>query len=309
LYQPISVPWSQMKWIDENLHISESVQYKLAASLVVIVLVLVARQLILRYVASRVDEQDGEDAVYRARKIASYAAFTIIAVTLSFVWIDAFDNFATYLGLLSAGVAIALADVLKNMVGWAYILSRRPMGVGDRVEIDGTSGDVIDIRLFRFTLMETGNWVDADQSTGRLVHIPNGLLFTQQLANYTEGFSHIWEDLPVLITFESNYAKAEEILRRVLAEQCPDVEATAGREIRETARRYHIRVGALTPTVYLSVRDSGILLTARYLTETRSRRGTAQDIWRAILDSYGAESDIDLAYPTYRIYRPETEAL
>jgi small-conductance mechanosensitive channel len=297
-----------MKWIDENLHISESVQYKLAASLVVIVLVLVARQLILRYVASRVEEDDGEDAVYRARKIASYAAFIIVAVTLSFVWIDAFDNFATYLGLLSAGVAIALSDVLKNMVGWAYILSRRPMSVGDRVEIGGTSGDVIDIRLFRFTLMETRNWVDADQSTGRLVHIPNGLLFTQQLANFTEGFSHIWEDLPVLITFESDYAKAEEILRRILAENCPDVEATAGKGIRETARRYHIRIGALTPTVYLSVKDSGILLTARYLTEARSRRGTAQEIWRAILDSFGAEPDIDLAYPTYRIYRPEAES-
>jgi small-conductance mechanosensitive channel len=135
--------------------------------------------------------------------------------------------------------------------------------------------------------------------------VPNGLLFTQQLANYTEGFSHIWEDLPVLITFESDYNKAEEILRRVLAENCPDVEATAGKTIRETARRYRIRVGALTPTVYLSVKDSGVLLTARYLTESRSRRGTAQEIWRAILDSFGAEPSIELAYPTYRIFRPE----
>lgn len=292
-----------MDWINENLGIDPGTQTKILASIAVVGVVLVVRRLVLRYVISRVEEDDHGDAVYRARKIASYAASAIIVVTLSFIWIDAFDNFATFLGLLSAGIAIALSDVLKNMVGWAYILSRRPMSVGDRVEVDGTHGDVIDIRLFRFTLMEVGNWVAADQSTGRLVHIPNGLLFTQRIANYTEGFSHIWEDLQVLITFESNYEKAEEILRRILAEQCPDVEATAGKKIRETARRYHIRIGALTPTVYLSVRDSGVLLTARYLTESRSRRGTAQDIWRAILSAFAAESDIDLAYPTYRIFQ------
>jgi small-conductance mechanosensitive channel len=294
-----------MDWIEDTLGIEPDIQVKVLTSVVVIVLVMVLRWLVIRYVASKVVDEAASDAVYRVRKVATYIAFFIIAITLSFVWIDAFDNFATYLGLLSAGIAIALADVLKNIAGWAYLLTRRPMSVGDRVEVGGTHGDVIDIRLFRFTLMEVGNWVDADQSTGRLVHVPNGLLFTQQLANYTEGFSHIWEDLPVLITFESDYNKAEEILRRVLAENCPDVEATAGKTIRETARRYRIRVGALTPTVYLSVKDSGVLLTARYLTESRSRRGTAQEIWRAILDSFGAEPSIELAYPTYRIFRPE----
>jgi small-conductance mechanosensitive channel len=292
-----------MDWIAQNLNINADNQRKIIASVVVIVLVLVVRRYFLKYVASRVGEDDHGDAVYRARKVATYTAFTVVTVALSFIWIEAFDNFATFLGLLSAGIAIGLSDVLKNMAGWAYILSRRPMGVGDRVEVGGTKGDVIDIRLFRFTLMEVGSWVDADQSTGRLVHIPNGILFTQQLANYTEGFSHIWEDLPVLITFESDYARAEEIIRRILSDQCPDVEATAGKKIRETARQYRIRIGALTPTVYLSVKDSGVLLTARYLTEAQSRRGTAQDVWRAILDAFRAEPDIELAYPTYRIFR------
>lgn len=294
-----------MDWITENLGIDDNIQLKILASVVITVLVLVSRRLFLRYVSARVEEDDdGRDGVYRARKIATYTASAILIVTLSFIWIDAFDNFATFLGLLSAGIAIALSDVLKNMAGWAYILSRRPMSVGDRVEVDGTQGDVVDVRLFRFTLMEVGNWVGAEQSTGRLVHIPNGLLFTEKLANYTEGFAHIWEDLPVLITFESDYEKAEQILRRILADHCPDVEATAGKKIRETARRYHIRIGALTPTVYLSVKDSGVLLTARYLTEARSRRGTAQDIWRAVLDAFAVEANIDLAYPTYRIFRP-----
>lgn len=290
-----------MEWIDKTLGISASDQVKILASLAVIAGAIVLRSLVLRYIQSRVDDNSESQVLYRARKIASYTATVVTLVTLAFIWIDAFDNLATFLGLLSAGIAIGLSDLLKNMAGWAYILTRRPLSVGDRIEVDGTVGDVVDVRLFRFSLMEVGHWVDAEQSTGRLIHVPNGIVFTQKLANYTEGFSHIWEDLPVLITFESDYELAEQIIRRVLAEKAPDVEATAGAKIRQTARTYHIRVGTLTPTVYLSVRDSGVLLTARYLVETRSRRGISEAIWRAILESFSGEDSIDFAYPTYRI--------
>lgn len=99
-------------------------------------------------------------------------------------------------------MAIALADVLKNMAGWMYIPSRRPFRVGDRIEIEGTRGDVVDIRLFCFSLMEIGNWVDAEQSTGRLVHVPNGSVFINQVANYTEGFQYIWHEMPVRTFFQ-----------------------------------------------------------------------------------------------------------
>lgn len=105
----------------------------------------------------------------------------------------------------------------------------------------------------------------------------------------------------MLITFESDYELAEQLIRRILAEKAPDVEATAGAKIRQTARTYQIRVGTLTPTVYLSVRDSGVMLTARYLVETRSRRGVSESIWRAILEAFSAEESVDFAYPTYRI--------
>lgn len=290
-----------MTWISENLGISASDQGKILASFGVLVVVLLVRALLLRYVHSRLAEEHELDGIYRARKVASYISTFIILASLAFIWIDAFGDVGTFLGLASAGVAIALSDLLKNMAGWAYILTRRPLNVGDRVEVDGTVGDVVDVRLFRFSLMEVGHWVDAEQSTGRLIHVPNGILFTHKVANYTEGFSHIWEDLAVLITFESDYERAEQIIRRILAEKAPDVEATAGARIRQTARTYQIRIGTLTPTVYLSVRDSGVLLTARYLVEARSRRGTSQTIWRAILDAFREEDGIDLAYPTYRI--------
>lgn len=290
-----------MDWINDTLGISPPNQVKILVSAALVTGAIVLRSLVLRYIHSRIDDESETEGLYRARKITSYTATVVTLVTLAFIWVDAFDNLATFLGLLSAGIAIALSDLLKNMAGWAYLLTRRPLSVGDRIEVDGTVGDVVDVRLFRFSLMEVGHWVDAEQSTGRLIHVPNGIVFSQKLANYTEGFSHIWEDLPVLITFESDYELAEQILRRILAEKAPDVEATAGAKIRQTARTYQIRIGTLTPTVYLSVRDSGVLLTARYLVETRSRRGTSQAIWRAILEAFSEEESLEFAYPTYRI--------
>ena len=150
--------------------------------------------------------------------------------------------------------------------------------------------------------MEVGNWVDADQSTGRLVHVPNGVLFTQQVANYTEGFEYIWHEIPVLITFESDRDAARHIIEEALTEHAVDIEGRAGRRIRETARSYHIKVGTLTPTVYLTVRDSGVLLTARVLVDPRTKRDVEQRIWTHILNAFDTNPNIDLAYPTVRTY-------
>lgn len=282
-----------------DLGVSPATIAKLAASAVTVLIVLVTRHLILRAVQRRFEEAW---VSYRARKITAYTATILMLVIVAWIWIDAFNDLPTFLGLVSAGLAIALADVLKNVAGWVYVLSRRPFRVGDRVEVDGTKGDVVDIRLFRFSLMEVGGWVDAEQSTGRLVHIPNAVLFTSQVANYTEGFAYVWHEIPVLITFESDRRRARRVLEDVLATHAPELEQSAGRVIRETARSYHIKIGALTPIVYLTVKDSGVLLTARYLVDVRQQRGIQEAIWTELLDRFDREPDIGLAYPTVRTF-------
>lgn len=295
-----------MEWLAEQLDANVSTVSKAVYTLATIAIIFFARTLVLRLVEKNTDDND---ALYRARKIVNYAATTTFLVTIAFIWVDAFDNLPTFLGLLSAGIAIALADVLKNMVGWMYILSRRPFQVGDRIEVNQLKGDVVDIRLFRFSLMEVQGWVEAEQSTGRLVHVPNGVVFTEAVANYTEGFAYVWEEVPILITFESDWKLAEQLILESLEEQAPDVERTAGPRIRETARRYSIRIGALTPTVYISVKDSGVLLTARFLVETRTRRGREDRVWRAVLEKFAETPTVELAYPTVRTYLRDPVAL
>jgi small-conductance mechanosensitive channel len=290
---------SMIQWIAEQLDVEPTTVTKVVSTVVAVAVVLVVRWIVLRALRTRFQEEWDE---YRAHKVASYTATLVIVVTVAWIWIDAFDDLPTFLGLISAGIAIALTDVLKNLAGWIYILSRRPFWLGDRIEVDGTKGDVIDIRLFRFSLMEIGGWVDAEQSTGRMMHVPNGIVFTSKVANYTEGFAYIWHELPVLVTLESDHRRARKIIEDALERHAPDVDRTAGDRLRENARNYHIRIGALTPTVYLTVRDSGILLTARYLTGVRQRRNIEQAVWTHILDAIEDDPSVELAYPTVRTF-------
>lgn len=239
---------------------------------------------------------------YKWRKNSSYIAFTIGFFLVGRIWFEGVQSIATFLGLLSAGLAIALKDPITDLVGWLFILWRQPFQIGDRIQIGDIRGDVIDLRIFKFTLNEIGNWVDADQSTGRIIHVPNHKIFVESLANYSSEFKFIWNEIPVLITFESDWKKAKTILKEIVDKHSIQITEKAQKEIRRAARSFLIYYNVLTPTVYTNVKDSGVMLTIRYITDPRKRRSTQEEIWEDILERFSKEQDIDLAYPTTRIY-------
>lgn len=259
---------------------------------------------ILRLVIVRIVTQQSDDARvrYNWRKGTTYILFLLGFLILGRTWLSGFASLTTYFGLLSAGLAIALRDPIVNLVAWAFIMWRRPFTVGDRIEIGTYRGDVIDLRIFQFTLMEIGNWVDADQSTGRVIRIPNGKIFTEMLANYSKGFRYIWNEIPVLITFESDWETAKKLLHVIAERHAAHLTEKAAREVREASARLMIYYTTLTPIVYTSVKDSGVLLTIRYLCAPRERRGTEQAVWEDILREFATHDKIDLAYPTVRYY-------
>lgn len=174
-------------------------------------------------------------------------------------------------------------------------------------EIGSHRGDVIDLRIFQFTLMEIGNWIDADQSTGRVIKIPNGKVFTEMLANYSKGFRYIWNEVPVLITFESNWKRAKEILDEIVKRHAEHLTERAAKRVKEASAKMMVFYTTLTRAVYTSVKDCGVLLTVRYLCKPRDRRGTEHEIWEDILVSFSECDDIDFAYPTVRRYSNQQE--
>lgn len=285
--------------IASKLHISENMAENMIFTAAALLLLLLFKVLTTKVVCRNIEDDKRR---YHVRRTVTHVYTIFLFVVVGGIWFQGMASLGTFLGLASAGLAVALHDTIANMAGFFFIEARKPFRVGDRIEIGGRTGDVIDIRLFQFSLVEVGNWVDADQSTGRIIHVPNSMTLKEPLANSHIGFEYIWNEIPVLITFESDWKKAKECLLVIAKENAEYLSQNAQSQIRKAAQKYLIVAGKLTPTVYTSVKDSGVMLTIRYIVDPRQRRGTEQKMWEDILEAFAMEPMIDLAYPTTRFY-------
>lgn len=291
------------EFLDEfasTINTSSNVTFQVIESIAVILVLWLIRLIIIRVVNRNVENTAIQ---YKWRKNLTYFIVFLGTFIVGRIWFEGLQSVATFLGLLSAGLAIALRDPVTDFAGWIFIIWRRPFEVGDRIQIGDTKGDVVDTRVFKFTVLEIGNWVHADQSTGRVIHIPNHKVFTESLANYTSDFEFIWNELEVLVTFESNWKKAKEILQQIADKHLQDSVEDAQRQVKRATKSYLIHYRYLTPIVYTDVRESGVNLTVRHLSNPRRRRSLGQLIWEDVLVAFEKEDDIELAYPTMRIYK------
>lgn len=286
-------------WLERVFHLTPDLEIKLLTTIAIIILMGLLRFMVVRLINQQMEQRHQQ---YHWRKAASYLITILGLFLIGRTWIGGIQSVATFLGLASAGLAIALSQPLTSFAAWLFIVSQRPFTVGDRIQIGNHSGDVIDIAPFKFTLLEIGGWVDADQSTGRILYVPNGEIFRQPLANYTTGFDYIWHEIQVIITFESDWFKAKQLLNDIAKSTVPDVRETARDHLHKASQRFMIYYNDLTPIVYVKVKSNGVALTLRYLCQPRRRRGIQNNLWEAILTAFKADPDIDFAYPTQRFY-------
>ncbi len=248
------------------------------------------RRLLSRYV-------EDPDRRYRASKMVGRLLGLFTALAILFVWsAGQGPGPATILTVVGAGLAIAMRDVLLSFAAWIHMLIRAPYQSGDRIEVNGLQGDVIDIRPLHSTLMETGGLVDGGQSTGRIVHIPNNWLYQHGVYNYTQGFRFIWNEILFTVTFRSNWRAARDILAQLASEATGPVEEQAREELRKMSREYLVYYETLTPFVYARVTQNGILLSLRHLTEVRKRRNMEHMLTIRALEAFLKRGDIELAY-------------
>lgn len=292
-----------METFSEYLNISPELLQKIVLSIIIFIVLSILRISAI-YLIKRKNFEP-KQAYYFRRTVLYTFSITLILLIVP-VWIKGIGSISTFLGLASAGLAIAMHDTIANITGWFFILWRKPFKVGDRVQINETAGDVIDIRIFQFSLIEIGNWVDADQSSGRIIHVPNSKVLRDPLANYHIGFEFIWHEIPVLITFESDWQKTKKILEKIVNESALHLTKDAEKQVRKAAEKYLVFYGKLSPIVYTTVKDSGVLHTIRFLVDPRQRRKIEQDIWEAILIEFQKHPNINLAYPTTRFYTEKT---
>ena len=260
----------------------------LLIALATLVALRVGRRLIEHYVSA-------PERQYRAVRYFRRTLILVAAVLVLIVWSPGLRDLVTVLTVIGAGFVIALREVVLSLAGWMRLKVRSLYDQGDRIEIDGVRGDVVDVRLLHTTLMEVGAWVGAEQSSGRLVHLPNSLVFQQPVHNYTDGFGFVWNEYAVTVTFDSDWKAAKKFMEEHAEKNADDLARQASRQLRRLAREYLVHYDILTPYVYVDLTERGVRLTLRYLCEVRKRRGSEHNLTTHLLDRFREHGGIDLA--------------
>ncbi len=244
---------------------------------------------------------------YKLKKNSKYITWIIAFVWTALLYnnyTSSSESFPIFIvGLLLAGIAFSMRDIFSNIVGWLMVASNNGFQSGDRIEVDDVRGDVIDVGVLRTTLTEIGDWDErGEQSTGKLISFPNSKILTHSVTNFNRGFETMWNEISVMVTFESDWAKAEK-----------HIEAIAFREYEENKDRYLVMMqklkrefmvtyNYLSPKVYVRIEESGVRLTLRHMVEVRRRRMSNDRMNREILEKFDSEPTIQFAYPTTRFY-------
>ena len=216
------------------------------------------------------------DARYKARKFVVFFGYLTILLFLGILFEDRLGRLSFAIGVIGAGVAVALQDVVASVAGAFAIGFSKLYMVGDRIQIGDTRGDVIDIGLLRTTLLETGNWVSRDMYNGRIVRVPNSAVLKGPVFNYSQGFQFIWDEIKVVFTTSSDYQFAREMLQRVAKEAIGDYLVEAEASWKAMSDYYESENPPLEPTVTLVVNSGNLEFGVSYIVNY-TKRTTMQD--------------------------------
>ncbi|AKB18335.1 MULTISPECIES: mechanosensitive ion channel family protein [unclassified Methanosarcina] len=261
----------------------------LLTSLIVVFLAYIINSLFGNLILRRVSTAKDR---YTLRKAVSILVTVLVLASLFAIWVERTSTLLIAYGILSAGVAIALQDLLRSIAGGILIIVSHPFKAGDRIQVGDSTGDVLDIGSFSTTVMEIKEWVDADQYTGRILHIPNSFVLNQTIKNYTKDYSFIWDEIRILLIYGSNWKKAEDIALKTAGPVVGEFENLARTELRLLGGKYFVTTYDVQTKLYTKLQENWIEMRLRYVVEPRKRRAISHLLISNILEALEKEEDI-----------------
>ena len=278
---------------------------KIVAVVLVVIFINASVRFLQRFIGRRIKDKD---ARYRVRKAIVFLSYLLIIVIALSIFSDQLNDLSVMFGLIIAGVAFALQEVIVSVAGWLAISFGDFYRVGNRVQLGGIMGDVIDISVLRTTLMECGDWVNADLYNGRIVRIANSFVFKEPVYNYSADFPFLWDEIMLPIKYGSDRQMVNDILMDAAEAVIGDYSHNAQKTWRNMTEKYAIEDASIEPLVTLIVTDNWLAYTLRFVTEYRRRRRTKDELFRRIMDEIDA-SNGRVAIASTTIHLVETPTL
>ncbi|MDD4876789.1 MAG: mechanosensitive ion channel [Dehalococcoidales bacterium] len=232
---------------------------------------------------------------YSMKRVASMLSIVTFITAGIAIWVDNIQALLVSYGILAAGAAVALQDVFRNFAGSLAIFITGTYHIGDRIEVNSKIGDVVDIGIFYTTLLETNEWVDGDQATGRLSVIPNSVVLSSVINNYTKDHPYIWDEISIPITYDSDWGKALQIIEKVIDTETKEITLNSEASISKLSDKYYLPQKSTEPTVFATLTDNWINMNIRYITEVRQRRILKDRLNRILLSELAKVDNITIA--------------
>lgn len=221
---------------------------------------------------------------YSFRKITSILYLASFGILLVAVWGGGAQDVTVAFGLVSAGVAFALQDLLKNLAGGIMIYLNRLYNIGDRIELNGKTGDVINIGILYTTILETREWISSDLPTGRIASIPNGAVLGNNIINYTKDHNYIWDEISLSLDWKSDWKYARDRILDIVNKETQMTTEEARLSIDRLGEKYYLGENKIEPILALIPTDKEILYKIRYTVGVRDRSSMRNKINILILE-------------------------
>ena len=226
------------------------------------------------------------DTRYRARKFISTIGYVAGIVLIAVIFSDRLGRLAVVLGLAGAGIAFALQEVITSIAGWVAVSFGHFYKTGDRIQMGGIKGDVIDIGIMRTTIMECGEWVKADLYNGRIVRVANSFIFKEPVFNYTSDFPFVWDEIILPVKYGSDMQVARDVLQRLVKDVVGEYAVYAEKAWEKIIDKYMIEAAKVEPVITITADENWVAFTIRYVVDYKERRAIKNRIFNSILEEF-----------------------
>jgi small-conductance mechanosensitive channel len=253
-------------WAEENTLLTSIIKYVLLVGFVLLLI-----HLLRRFLRKNIPNTS---ARYKSQKGIEFIGYIILIILSVSYFTGNIKDFTLAIGLFSAGIAITLQELFLSIAGSVYIFIVKVYQPGDRIEINGIKGDVIDIDSIYTTMMEIGQWVSSDNYSGRIVKLSNAFVFKGPIYNYSQDFPFIWDEFNLPIRYGSDIDLAKSIITTIAIETLSEYTLNSKSQWQSIVNKYYIEDAILDPSLAITLTDNWIQFNLRYIVDYKKRRST-----------------------------------
>jgi small-conductance mechanosensitive channel len=272
---------------------------RIATIVIGIIVIWLLIKLLQRNIISKLKSSN---ARYKSKKVSAVFGYALTALLIILVYSDKLGGLTVALGVAGAGIAFALQEVIASFAGWLAIIFGGFYKTGDRVQLGGIRGDVMDIGVLRTTVMEIGQWVDGDLYNGRIVLVANSFVFKEPVFNYSGDFPFLWDEIKIPIQYGSNYSKAKDLFYLTAKEIAGDLTEKSQEKWIQLQHKFLLENAQTEPMVSIVANDNWVEFTIRYVVNYKRRRATKTELFTRILSEVDkTNGEIKFASATFHL--------